>query len=124
MVGWQEAFNLYFSKWNEGFITFNAAPIRTFYHDEFVGFWGNSQLTIPDHYDRYYNVEDVLRGMPGAVKTFSTLHFTNRSENEVSILGILTATYEGQDYPSNCLYILRNTDNGWKILREYIEIDR
>lgn len=124
MADWQEQFNLYFSKWNEGFKTFDAAPIKMFYHEDFVGYWGNSKLTIPDQYDRNYNVEEVLQGMPGAIKTFTTLHSSHRAEDEVSVLGILTASYEGQEYPSHCLYILRKTNNHWKILREYIEIDR
>ena len=121
---WKLALDLYFSKWNEGFKTFDAAPIKTFYHDDFIGFWGNSQLTVPDQYGRDYDVEQVLRGMPGAVKTFTPLHSSRRSDNEVAVIGVLSAAYEGNHYPSQCLYILRNTDDGWKILREYIELER
>lgn len=121
---WQQDLDMYFSRWNEGFQTFDVAPIKAFYHEDFNGFWGNSQLLIPDQYGKDYDVEEVLRGMPGAVKMFTPLHFSNRAENEVAVIGVLTATFEGKKYPSQCLYILRHTAGGWKILREYIELER
>lgn len=112
------------SKWNEGFQTLDASPIKSFYHDDFIGFWGNSQLTVPDQYRKDYDVEEVLLSMPGAIKTFTALHFSNRSENEVAVIGVLSAEYKGNHYPSQCLYILRKMNDGWKILREYIELER
>ena len=121
---WKKALDLYFSKWNEGFLTFDASPIKDFYHKDFIGFWGHSKLLVPDQYNKEYDVEEVLRGMPGAVKTFTPLHYSQRADNEVSVIGVLSATFEGKDYPSQCLYILRNTNDGWKILREYIELER
>lgn len=121
---WKQDLDMYFSKWNEGFQTFDAAPIKAFYHDDFVGFWGHSQLLVPDQYGREYDVEEVLRGMPGAIKTFTPLHHSPRAENEIAVIGVLSAAFEGKEYPSQCIYILRNTNKGWKILREYIELER
>ena len=121
---WKQDMDTYFGKWNEGFQTFDATPIKAFYHEDFIGFWGNSQLNVPDQYGRDYDVEAVLRDMPGAVKTFTPLHFSRRTENEVAVIGILSASFKGKEYPSQCLYILRHTEDGWKILREYIELER
>lgn len=120
---WKHDLDVYFSKWNEGFKTFESGPIKSFYHDDFVGFWGNSKLSIPDQYGRDYDVEAVLKGMPGAVKTFNILHHAQRAENEVVVTGVLSAAYEGRIYPSQCLYVLRFCEDRWKIMREYIEIE-
>jgi len=121
---WKKDLTQYFSEWNKGFQTFNATAIKRFYHNDFIGFWGNSKLNIPDQYGKDYDIEEVLRDMPGAIKTFAPLHYSHRSDNEVAVIGVLSAEYEGNHYPSQCLYILRNTDDGWKILREYIELER
>ena len=123
-TSWEQALNEYFAKWNEGFINFEPAPIKDFYHDEFIGFWGNSQLTVPEQYSKDYDLEVVLRSMPGAVKKFNTLHYSERGENEIAIIGIEIALFEGNHYPAQTMYIWRNTENGWKIMREYIELER
>ena len=121
---WETDLHQYVEKWNEGFQTFDAAPIKAFYHDEFVGYWGNSKLVVPDQYDKHYDLEQTLRGMPGAVKEFNILHSAKRADNEVAVIGTWTAHFDGQNYPSQCIYIWRHTESGWKLLREYIELER
>ena len=121
---WEQALNEYFAKWNEGFITFDPVPIKDFYHEEFLGFWGNSQLTVPEQYGKDYDLEVILRDMQGAVKTFKTLHYSERGKNEIAVIGIEVALFEGNQYPAQTMYIWRNTETGWKIMREYIELER
>ena len=115
----------YFHSWNEGFIHKNGEGIRWFMSKEFTGYWGHSGLEKPQEYGYDYDLDAVLMNEGNAHKSFSILSVTERRNGEeLIVLGRETNTINGQAFPAQCLFIWRKEETGWKLLREYIELEK
>ena len=121
----QEILNGYFKSWNEGFITKNGDGIRNYMSENFVGYWAHSNLDKPDQYDYNYDLNNVLKQYENAEKSFEPVSITERKNgDEFLVLGRETNTINGEPYPAQCMFVWRKEGNEWKLLREYIELER
>ena len=63
--------------------------------------------------------------MDNAEKSFETLSMTKRNNgNEILVLGRETNVISGVHYYAQCMFVWRKENNEWKLLREYIELER
>lgn len=115
----------YFNSWNEGFISKNGDGIRCFMSKDFIGYWGHSGLEKPQEYGYDYELDSVLVNEGNAHKSFELLSVTERrNKTEIIVFGREINTVNGQVFPAQCLFIWRKEETGWKLLREYIELER
>ena len=120
-----ELLNSYFVAWNEGFSTKDGEGIRSFMSKNFVGYWAHSGISEPTPYYYDYDLESVLKQIDNAHKSFEIHACRSRNnDNEVIVLGKETNVISGVPYTAQCMFIWRNEDREWKLLREYIELER
>ena len=74
----QDVLDAYFKSWNEGFISKNGDKIRSYMSKNFVGYWAHSNIDQPDVYYYNYDLNNVLKQMDHAEKSFEILSITNR----------------------------------------------
>jgi ketosteroid isomerase-like protein len=121
----QKVLTDYFKAWNEGFRSKEGDHIRRFMSKDFVGYWAHSGVTQPDPYFYNYDLNSVLKQMDHAEKTFEVRSLTERNEGrEVIVVGKETNTINGKPFTAQCMFVWRNEDDEWKLLREYIELER
>lgn len=121
----QEVLNAYFKSWNESFISKNGDGIRSFMSKNFVGYWAHSNIDKPDPYYYNYDLNNVLKQMDNAEKSFKIISTTERKKgDEVIVLGREINVIGGEPYAAQCMFIWRKEENQWKLLREYIELER
>ena len=115
----------YFAAWNEGFSTKDGECIRHFMSKNFVGYWAHSGISEPTPYYFDYDLESVLKQMDNAHKSFEllTCQFRN-NDNEIIVLGKETSVINGIHHAAQCMFIWRLEDSEWKLLREYIELEK
>lgn len=115
----------YFESWNEGFKSKNGDGIRQFMSVNFVGYWAHSSIVKPDPYYYDYDLNGVLEQMNHAEKSFIPSSITERKNGEeVVVVGRETNIIGGVPYHAQCMFIWRKEENQWKLLREYIELER
>jgi len=121
----EEVIARYFKAWNQGFISKNGGGIREHMSKQFVGYWAHSSIDQPDPYYYDYDLDNVLTQMDHAEKSFEALSITERSKgNECLVIGKETNVISGVPYSAQCMFVWRKEDNEWKLLREYIELER
>ena len=121
----EEILNSYFKAWNDGFVSKNSEGIRDYMSTSFVGYWAHSNIEKPDAYYYDYDLDNVLRQMENAEKSFETVSVTKRKNgNEFLVLGRETNLINGVPYYAQCMFVWRKESKGWKLLREYIELER
>ncbi|QFT87599.1 hypothetical protein FIU87_02955 [Bacillus sp. THAF10] len=115
----------YFKAWNEGFVSKNGDSIRSFMSREFVGYWAHSKISQPDPYYYSYDLNSVLEQMNDAEKSFEIYSITERNAaTEKIVVGRETNVISGQPFSAQCMVIWRKEGDQWKLLREYIELER
>lgn len=125
MVNIREVLNSYFKTWNEGFVSKNGDGIREYMSEKFVGYWANSSIDKPDPYFYDYDLNNVLKQMDNAEKSFEIISITERKNgDECLILGKETNLINGKLFAAQCMFVWRKERNGWRLLREYIELER
>ena len=121
----KDLLNSYFKAWNDGFVSKNSDGIRDYMSKSFVGYWAHSNLDKPDVYYYDYDLNSVLRQMDNAEKSFEAVSITKRNnENEILVLGRETNLINEVPYYAQCMFVWRKESNKWKLLREYIELER
>ncbi|QED46572.1 nuclear transport factor 2 family protein [Cytobacillus dafuensis] len=115
----------YFQCWNEAFLSKNGDKLRNYMSKSFVGYWANSNLELPDQYDNTYDIEAVLKQYDNAEKSFEPVSISMRKDGEeFVVIGTETAVIDGKAYPAKCMFVWRREENEWKLLREYIELEK
>ena len=115
----------YFKSWNEGFISKNGGAIRQHMSEQFIGYWAHSNLEIPEVYHYDYDLDSVLASEEGAQKNFTATAVAERKDgSELIITGREQNIIKGQFFYAQCMFIWRKEDSRWKLLREYIELER
>lgn len=121
----QEILNAYFKSWNEGFISGNGDGIRQHMSKNFVGYWAHSNLVKPEEYHYNYDLNDVLKNEGNAKKSFEVISITQRKNgDELLVIGREKNVVNGESIFAQCMLIWRKEETKWKLLREYIEIER
>ncbi len=121
----KELLNSYFRAWNDGFVIKSGDGIRDYMSKSFVGYWAHSNIEKPDPYYYNYDLNSVLRQMDNAEKSFETVSITKRKNgNEFLVLGRETNLIKGVPYYAQRMFVWRKESNEWKLLREYIELER
>ena len=121
----QEVLNGYFKAWNDAFISKNGDGIRNYMSQHFVGYWAHSNLNKPDHYDFNYDIESALKQYDHAQKSFGPFSITERKDGEeFLVLGTETNVINDVPFPAKCMFVWRKESNGWKLVREYIELEK
>lgn len=91
----------------------------------FVGYWAHSNIDQPDPYFYNYDLDSVLKQMDNAEKSFEAVSITKRRNGEeYLVLGRETNVINGEPYTAQCMFVWRKEDGNWKLLREYIELER
>ncbi|MGM0844930.1 MAG: DUF4440 domain-containing protein [Bacillota bacterium] len=117
--------NEYFQAWNKGFTSKNGDEIRNYMSKSFVGYWANSNIEKPDPYYYEYDLNSVLKQMDDAEKSFNDVSIIERKNgDEFLISGRETNLINGEPYTAQCMFVWRKEENEWKLLREYIELER
>lgn len=120
-----EVLKEYFTSWNEGFKSKNEDGIRKFMSEQFVGYWAHSNILQPDPYYYNYDLHSVLEQMDNAEKSFEVFSITGRKNGEeIVVLGREINVISGVPYAAQCMFVWRKEENQWKLLREYIELER
>ncbi|MDN4607686.1 nuclear transport factor 2 family protein [Sporosarcina highlanderae] len=121
----QEVLDEYFKAWNAGFISKNGDGIRQLMSENFVGYWAHSTIIQPDPYYYDYDLNGVLKEMDHAEKSLRILSIAERNDgNEVVVIGRETNVIGGEPYHAQCMFVWRKEEQQWKLLREYIELER
>ena len=121
----QKVLNSYFDTWNEAFISKNGDGIRNYMSKQFVGYWAHSTIEKIDPYYYDYDLDSVLKQMDNAKKSFDAVSITLRKDGEEClVLGRETNLIDGNLYRAQCMFVWRKEENEWKLLREYIELER
>ncbi|MGV2619589.1 UNVERIFIED_CONTAM: DUF4440 domain-containing protein [Halobacillus marinus] len=121
----EKVLDAYFSAWNEGFATKEAAGIRAFMSKDFVGYWSRSDILQPDPYFYDYDLEAVLKQMDEAEKTFEIASIGERKDGQEKIvLGRETNVIQGTAFSAQCMFVWRKEADDWKLVKEYIELER
>ncbi|ASK63949.1 DUF4440 domain-containing protein [Virgibacillus phasianinus] len=113
----------YFQAWNEGLTSKNGDGIRKYMSKKFVGYWANSEIDQPDPYYFDYDLNEVLKQMDHAEKSFEVASIIER-KNERLVVGRETNVINGKPFTAQCMFVWRKEDGEWKLLREYIELER
>lgn len=125
MKNMQNVLDNYFQSWNEGFISKNGDEIRSYMSEKFVGYWAHSNLDKPDVYFYDYDLNNVLKQMDHAEKSFEILSITKRKNGlEFLVTGKETNLINGEPFTAQCMFVWRKEGDEWKLLREYIELER
>lgn len=113
----------YFEAWNKALDTNNPDYIRQKMSKKFTGFWCHSALDVPQKYDYNYDLNAVLEQYlnMNAQKSFEIESITERT-NDMLVIGTETNTVNGIEYPAKAIFVWRQENNQWKLLREYIEL--
>ncbi|TKC19217.1 nuclear transport factor 2 family protein [Robertmurraya kyonggiensis] len=115
----------YMQAWNDGFVSKDGDMIREFMSKNFIGYWCHGNLNKPDEYDYHYDVNGVLQQYENAEKSFEPYSITERKNGEeYLILGREINRINGEPFPAQCMFIWRKEQENWKLLREYIELER
>ena len=115
----------YFKCWNEGFISKNGDKIRRYMSVKFVGYWAHSNIDKPEVYGYDYDLNSVLKQVDNAEKSFEILSITSRKNGcEFLILGRETNQINGEPFAAQCMFVWTKEGSQWKLLREYIELER
>ncbi|MCA1319360.1 nuclear transport factor 2 family protein [Bacillus tianshenii] len=115
----------YFSAWDRAFITKDPSEIKSFMSEKFVGYWAHSGLDRPQEYDYHYDLVSVLNQYQDATKNFKVESISPRKNGqEYIVMGCETAVISGAEYPAKCIFIWREENHEWKLIREYIELER
>ncbi|KQL34876.1 nuclear transport factor 2 family protein [Psychrobacillus sp. FJAT-21963] len=121
----QKVIEEYFKSWNDGFKSKDGDGIRLFMSENFVGYWAHSNLDQPDRYDYNYDLNSVLEQYGNAEKSFVPVSVTERKNGEeFLIMGRETNRIDGKPYSAQCMFVWRKEKDNWKLLREYIELER
>lgn len=115
----------YFTAWNDCLVSKNGEQIRNYMSNSFVGYWAHSNIDQPDQYYYDYDLNSVLKEMDNANKSFEAVSITERRNGEeYLVLGRETNLINGEPYSAQCMFVWRKENNEWKLLREYIELER
>ncbi len=121
----EEVINKYFQAWNEGFISKNGDGIRSFMSQNFVGYWAHSEITQPEPYFYSYDLNSVLSQIDDAEKTFEIYSVVERNNgSQKVVMGRETNVIGGRPFTAQCMFIWRLEGSEWKLLREYIELEK
>lgn len=120
-----EVLDAYFKSWNEAFTSKNGDSIRSFMSKNFKGYWGHSNIDEPMQYDFNYDLNGVLEQYNNAHKSFVPDSISPRNDGkEWLIYGTETNMINGTQHPAKCMFVWRHENSEWKLLREYIELER
>lgn len=121
----QEVLDGYFKAWNDGFVSKSGNEIREYMSKVFVGYWAHSHLDQPDQYHYDYDLDGVLQQYGNAHKSFEPLSITERRNgDEYLVVGRETNMINGEPYRAQCMFVWRKESDNWKLVREYIELER
>ncbi|MBY0122035.1 nuclear transport factor 2 family protein [Bacillus sp. S/N-304-OC-R1] len=115
----------YFKSWNEAFITKDGERIKSYMSKDFRGYWAHSGLEEPDQYDYHYDLNGVLEQYDQAEKSFVLASISMRKNGEEFVaIGTETALINDVEFPATCMLVWRKEEDEWKLLREYIELEK
>lgn len=115
----------YFQAWNEGFRTKDPYEIQKFMSKDFAGYWAHANLSQPSVYDYHYDLAAVLSQYGQAEKNFEVLSITERNHgNDFLVVGRERNTVNGEPATAMCMFVWRREDGEFKLIREYIELER
>ncbi|KIL35038.1 hypothetical protein SD71_15350 [Cohnella kolymensis] len=121
----QEVLEGYFKCWNEAFISKNGDEIRNFMSKNFVGYWAHSNIDKPEQYDYNYDINNVLKQYDDAEKSFEPVSITKRKDGEdFLVVGTETNKINNIPHTAKCMFVWRRESGEWKLLREYIELEK
>ncbi|WP_417900432.1 nuclear transport factor 2 family protein [Bacillus haimaensis] len=125
MLSIKDVVDNYFCAWDRAFITKDPSEIKRFMSVKFVGYWAHSGLERPEQYDYHYDLVSVLKQYQDAKKNFEIESISSRKNGqEYIVMGRETAEISGAEYPAKCMFIWREENHEWKLIREYIELER
>ncbi|MFC0522895.1 DUF4440 domain-containing protein [Pontibacillus salicampi] len=120
----QTTLNDYFNAWNQALQTKDGEFIRQYMSRSFVGYWAYSEVREPDPYYYDYDLHLVLKQMNDAEKSFHPLSIVERKGGqEAIVVGRETNVIKGEPFSAHCMFIWGREDEGWKLQREYIELE-
>lgn len=115
----------YFKCWNEAFVSKDGEKLKNYMSKNFRGYWAHSNLEQPDQYDYTYDINGVLQQYNHAEKSFKPASISMRKAGEeFVVIGTETALIDGKAYPASCMFVWRKEGDSWKLLREYIELEK
>lgn len=115
----------YFKCWNTAFVSKNGEEIRHYMSKNFVGYWAHSNLDQPEQYDYSYDINGVLKQYDDAEKSFEPASISSRKEGEeFLVIGTETNLINGIPHLAKCMFVWRKENNDWRLLREYIELEK
>lgn len=115
----------YFNAWNVGFASKNEDEIRSFMSEKFMGYWSHANLDEPMQYDYHYDLNSVLEQYVDAEKSFESISIQERNNGEeIVVFGRETNKINGQSHHAQCMLVWRKEEGRWKLLREYIELEK
>ncbi|WLD94722.1 DUF4440 domain-containing protein [Alkalihalobacillus sp. AL-G] len=125
MNGIDSVLDSYFDAWNRAFQSKNDTEIRAFLSKEFKGHFGRSEMTEAYTYDADYEIVPILNMYTTAEKSFEVLSSAKRnSDREIVVIGNEQNLIDGELSKAKSMMIWRNENNEWKLLREYIELEK
>ncbi|TLS36908.1 nuclear transport factor 2 family protein [Pseudalkalibacillus caeni] len=125
MEDFKEILNDYYNAWNQAFKSKDEKAIRAFMSKHFVGYWGRSGMESPYTYDYNYDIKSVLNQYDNAVKSIESEAIKYRKEGEeIVVNGTETNLINGTTNHAVCMLVWRKEGDEWKILREYIELEK
>ncbi|WP_164667461.1 nuclear transport factor 2 family protein [Virgibacillus doumboii] len=117
--------NEYYNTWNDAFNSKDADRIRDYMSESFTGFWANSTIDQPTQYDYNYDIDSVLAQYDDAHKSYVPESIIERNDgNDYLIYGTETNTVNGTPLQAKCMFVWRKEQGQWKLVREYIELER
>ncbi|MFS1512734.1 nuclear transport factor 2 family protein [Chengkuizengella sp. SCS-71B] len=117
--------NDYFRAWNDAFVSKSEEEIRAFMSKNFIGHWAHSDIDVPMQYKYDYDIKNVLEQYGNANKSFEPTAITERQDGkQIIVLGRETNIINDIPYRAQCMLIWEKEDAKWKLLREYIELER
>lgn len=121
----QVVLDAYFKAWNDGFESKNGDEIRSLMSRNFIGYWCHAKLDKPEEYDYTYDLNGVLAQYGTAEKHFEVLSITERNDgNEVIVFGRERNIVDGVTHPAQVMFIWRKEESKWRLIREYIELEK
>ncbi|MGM0835382.1 MAG: DUF4440 domain-containing protein [Bacillota bacterium] len=125
MMSIEEVVDNYFRAWDKAFITKDSSEIKSFMSEKFVGYWAHSGLDKPEQYDYHFDLVSLLNQYKDATKNFVIGSISSRKKGqEYIVMGSEAAVISGAEYPAKCMFIWREENDEWKLIREYIELER
>lgn len=115
----------YFKCWDKAFISKDGEKIKSYMSKDFKGYWAHSGLEEPDQYDYNYDLNGVLQQYDKAEKSFEPASISIRKNGEqFVVIGTETALINGEAFSATCMFVWRKEEDKWKLLREYIELEK